>query len=291
MYTQQELDRILAQRKKRWPSAGHSRSYIGCLSRLFPGHPRGVAHHVDQLSIAGGLLIFIYDLALKPLSCYVRHLQGVLQGRTRTLEGTFKRVDMQPSMVDGVAYRGVIVSAGDPADEEDDRLFYSMIWESLSRPSRRARRLAASPITIVRWRSWKSYNVCIKRCCMETVLVCVTGQRMCERLIHRGTQACAGTSSAFVGTFGGRQWPERSNERCRGRSLWTHLYQASAASGAEMTVLCSDKPLDAIIDFAKEHGARHLVLGEGKPDVHGNSFASRLATALPLVVFHGEPSV
>lgn len=23
---------------------------------------------------------------------------------------------------------------------------------------------------------------------METVLVCVTGQRMCERLIHRGTQ-------------------------------------------------------------------------------------------------------
>ena len=70
-----------------------------------------------------------------------------------------------------------------------------------------------------------------------------------------------------------------------------YLYQASAASGAEMTVLCSDKPLDAIIDFAKEHGARHLVLGEGKPDVHGNSFASRLAMALPLVVFHGEPSV
>ena len=123
MYTQQELDQILAQRKKRWLLLAIPEVIlVACLVY-------SLVIRVEWLTtliscIAGGLLIFIYDLALKPLSCYVRHLQGVLQGRTRTLEGIFKRVDMQPSMVDGVAYRGMIVSAGDPADEEDDRLFY-----------------------------------------------------------------------------------------------------------------------------------------------------------------------
>ena len=123
MYTQQELDQILAQRKKRWLLLAIPEVIlVACLVY-------SLVIRVEWLTtliscIAGGLLIFVYDLALKPLSCYVRHLQGVLQGRTRTLEGIFKHVDMQPSMVDGVAYRGMIVSAGDPADEEDDRLFY-----------------------------------------------------------------------------------------------------------------------------------------------------------------------
>ena len=125
---------------------------------------------------------------------------------------------------------------------------------------------------------------------METVLVCVTGQRMCERLIHRGTQVAQEHHlPLLVLSVVGSGLNDLTNAAVA--EAVDYLYKASAASGAEMTVLCSDKPLDAIIDFAKEHGARHLVLGEGKPDVHGNSFASRLAMALPLVVFHGEPSV
>lgn len=125
---------------------------------------------------------------------------------------------------------------------------------------------------------------------METVLVCVTGQRMCERLIRRGAQVAQEHQlPLLVLSVVGNGLNDLGNAAVA--EALDYLYQASATSGAEMTVLCSDKPLDAIVDFARGHGAQHLVLGEGKPDAHGNSFAARLAIALPLVVFHGEPSV
>ena len=123
MYTQQDLEQILAQKKKRWLLLAIPEAILIAVLVY------SLVIRVEWLTtltwcLAGGLLIFVYDLTIKPLTCYARHLQGVLQGRTRTLDGIFKRVDAQPSMVDGVSYHGVIVSAGDPADEEDDRLFY-----------------------------------------------------------------------------------------------------------------------------------------------------------------------
>ena len=125
---------------------------------------------------------------------------------------------------------------------------------------------------------------------METVLVCVTGQRMCERLIHRGAQvAQEHHMPLLVLSVAGNGLNDLSNPAVA--EALDYLYEASASNGAEMTVLCSDKPLDTMVAFATAHGARHLVLGEGKPDGHGNSFAARLALALPLVAFHGEPSV
>ncbi len=123
MYTQSDLEQTLAQKKKRWMLLAVPEAVLVAVIVY------SLVIRQEWLTsltscVAGALLIFVYDLAIKPLSCYARHLQGVLQGRTRTLEGTFKQLDMQPSVVDGVYYRGMIVSAGDPTDEEDDRLFY-----------------------------------------------------------------------------------------------------------------------------------------------------------------------
>lgn len=124
---------------------------------------------------------------------------------------------------------------------------------------------------------------------METVLVCVTGQKMCERLIHRGAQVAQEQAlPLLVLSVVGNGLNDLSNPAVT--EALDYLYSTSAQNGAEMTVLCSPKPLDAIIAFAKAHGARHIILGEGKTDAHGNSFAGRLAMALPLATFHGEPS-
>lgn len=124
---------------------------------------------------------------------------------------------------------------------------------------------------------------------MENVLVCVTGQKMCERLIHRGVQVAQEHGlPLLVLSVVGNGLNDLSNPVVN--EALDYLYRASAHSGAEMTVLCSEKPLDAIVSFAKAHGVKHLVLGEGKPDVHGNSFAGHLAMSLPLVTFHAEPS-
>ena len=104
----------------------------------------------------------------------------------------------------------------------------------------------------------------------ETVLVCVTGQRMCERLIQRGAEVAQEHQLPLLvlSVVGNGQ-----------NSL-------GDPAVAEMTVLCSEKPLDTIVDFAHKHAVAHVVIGEGKPDVHGNSFAGCLAMALPLAVFH-----
>lgn len=123
MYTQQDLDELLAQKKRRWLMLA-----IPEIAMLI-GVVVSLVVRIEWLTtlltcLMGALLIFCYDLLLKPLRCYEKHLRGVLEGRTRTLEGTFKRMETEDSLVEGVSYRGMIVSAGDPKDEEDDRLFY-----------------------------------------------------------------------------------------------------------------------------------------------------------------------
>lgn len=123
MYTQQDLDELLAQKKRRWLMLA-----IPEIAML-AGVVVSLVVRIEWLTtlftcLMGALFIFCYDLLLKPLRCYEKHLRGVLEGRTRTLEGTFKRMETEDSLVEGVNYRGMIVSAGDPKDEEDDRLFY-----------------------------------------------------------------------------------------------------------------------------------------------------------------------
>lgn len=123
----------------------------------------------------------------------------------------------------------------------------------------------------------------------ETVLVCVTGQRMCERLIHRGAEvAQEHRLPLLVLSVVGCGQNSLGNPEVA--QALDYLYRTSAESGAEMTVLCSDRPLDAIIDFARKHSIQHVVIGEGKPDVNGDSFAGRLAMALPLATFHAVPA-
>lgn len=123
MYTQQDLDELLAQRKRRWLMLAIPE--IAMLAGVVVSLVVRIEWLTTLLTcLMGALLIFCYDLLLKPLRCYEKHLRGVLEGRTRTLEGTFKRMETEDSLVEGVNYRGMIVSAGDPKDEEDDRLFY-----------------------------------------------------------------------------------------------------------------------------------------------------------------------
>ena len=123
MYTQQDLDELLAQKKRRWLMLAIPE--IAMLAGVVVSLVVRIEWLTTLLTcLMGALLIFCYDLLLKPLRCYEKHLRGVLEGRTRTLEGTFKRMETEDSLVEGVNYRGMIVSAGDPQDEEDDRLFY-----------------------------------------------------------------------------------------------------------------------------------------------------------------------
>ena len=124
----------------------------------------------------------------------------------------------------------------------------------------------------------------------NAVLVCVTGQKNCARLIARGKEAAAlhGLPLLVLSVAGS------------GKNLLVNpdvadaldfLYQQSADAGAEMNVLCSDKPLDTIVDFARSHHVTHLIVGAGKPDCNGESFSEKLSMALPKVTFHTDTGI
>ena len=74
------------------------------------------------LILAG--LIAAYDLAIKPLVCYRRHLNNVLHGRVRESTLPFVALGEDVNMVDGVAYRAMTCQDTDGKGRPYDRLFY-----------------------------------------------------------------------------------------------------------------------------------------------------------------------
>ena len=75
----------------------------------------------DVLTIVSlAVLIFCYDLFLKPLRCYQRHLNNVISGRRRAVDLPFLAISDDISLVDGVPYRAMTCTDLDAKD----RLFY-----------------------------------------------------------------------------------------------------------------------------------------------------------------------
>ena len=108
-----------------------------------------------------------------------------------------------------------------------------------------------------------------------SVLVCVTGQYDCDRLIEAGFE-----QAAEMG--------------CELRVLCVHtpvndlsvysdeieyLYRTAKSLGADMTVLFSGNAPKCTADFARRINARHLITG--MPDMRPNGFVIRLHELLP----------
>lgn len=118
------------------------------------------------------------------------------------------------------------------------------------------------------------------------VLVCVTGQKTCDRLIQRGQQLAqtfnaplqvVHVAPAGALLLGGSTQSDALN----------YLYQLSSQAGAEMTVLRAPDPLERLIQYAKEVNAAHMVLGAGSdrgPD--HRDVAGMLRVRLPQVEIH-----
>jgi len=77
---------------------------------------------------AGASVIFIYDLMIRPLTAYARHMDASLHGRVHEASVIFDRVDGEEiSLVDGVRFYS-LVFLGDPDKHGDrERMFY---WDA-----------------------------------------------------------------------------------------------------------------------------------------------------------------
>ncbi len=114
------------------------------------------------------------------------------------------------------------------------------------------------------------------------VMVCVTVQKTCERLIRAGSILAKDCDLIVVHVAA----PSASllGEGNDGDAL-EYLYQAAGRYGAEMHVLRAENVLDRVVSFARENHVGAVVVGRA-PDSRSDAFAQALREKLPEAVVH-----
>ncbi len=110
------------------------------------------------------------------------------------------------------------------------------------------------------------------------VVVCVTGQKTCEKLIHEGALLCREGDELSV-LHVAKKGAQLLGDQSEADAL-EYLFRISHQYGASMVVLRADNAADAILDFVAKYRVDTLLLGRaGKP--HEWDLAAELKLRLP----------
>ncbi len=123
MYTEKDLDELNQQLKHR------KTILLVVLAFLLAGIIYSLVIRVEALTAgltiaAGVIAIAAHDLALRPIRCYRTHVENVLHGRIHEMDGMFRSLSEEISMVDGVLYHAVTLEVPDEKGQPSERLFY-----------------------------------------------------------------------------------------------------------------------------------------------------------------------
>lgn len=109
----------------------------------------------------------------------------------------------------------------------------------------------------------------------KNILVCVTQQRTCERLIKKADKLKQESdASLYVIHVLKNEWNILDNVK-EGEAL-EYLFGISKSVGANLTVLRSDLIVNAIADFIRENKIDCIVMGESRKDHKENHFYNEL---------------
>ena len=114
------------------------------------------------------------------------------------------------------------------------------------------------------------------------VMVCVTGQRSCERLINRGFERTEKGQKLFI-VHCVQTGHNFMNSPFEADAI-EYLFTAARLVGAELTILREDDVINALVKFANDNNVKLIVLG-ASPDSGTESFVNRFAMRLPEVEF------
>lgn len=110
---------------------------------------------------------------------------------------------------------------------------------------------------------------------IKNVLVCITQQKTCERLIHKAAELRDELGgNLFVIHVVKNDWNFLDNAR-EGEAL-EYLFGISKSTGANLSVLKSDNIVGTIAEFARENKINCIVMGESPNDHKENKFYSEL---------------
>lgn len=113
----------------------------------------------------------------------------------------------------------------------------------------------------------------------RNILVCVTQQKTCERLIRKASSLRENSKGElYVIHVAKNEWNFLDNAR-EGEAL-EYLFGISKQVGASLSVLKSDNIVRTIADFAKENKIDCIVMGESADDHKENYFFKELKSLI-----------
>ncbi|SEF51927.1 Universal stress protein family protein [Caloramator fervidus] len=119
---------------------------------------------------------------------------------------------------------------------------------------------------------------------LKNILVCVTQQKTCERLIKRGVELKDNKQSEIYVLHVAKEGDNFLNTPYQDDAL-EYLFDISKENGASMTILRSNYIAKTIADFAKKNNIHKIVLGASPLD-YKSSIIEELKKLLPDVEFH-----
>jgi K+-sensing histidine kinase KdpD len=123
---------------------------------------------------------------------------------------------------------------------------------------------------------------------VSNILVCVTQQKTCERLIEKALEFSHDSDAVYIIHVAKNNWSFLDNEK-EGEAL-EYLFGIAKSVGANLTVLRSDDIVDTIVAFANENKIDLLVMGDSKGDHNENYFYRSLKSRLNSVEIHVVPN-
>lgn len=121
------------------------------------------------------------------------------------------------------------------------------------------------------------------------IMVCVTGQRSCERLIMHGVKRSQPDENGLRPplyivhcVLNGQKFMNSPDEA----DAIEYLFTCAQYAGAELTILRTDSVQATLAEFAHEHDVGVIILGApGEQGEHNGKFARSLQELLPDIEF------
>lgn len=119
---------------------------------------------------------------------------------------------------------------------------------------------------------------------MKKIMVCVTRQKACERLIRIGKNLSRRIQGELYVVHVVKTGSNFLGNPDEGKAL-DYLFQVSNNANAEMNVLRSDNVIKTLVDFAKTNQIDMIILGQSPDPYDENSIIFQLERSLPDLEF------
>lgn len=92
------------------------------------------------------------------------------------------------------------------------------------------------------------------------IMVCVTPQNSCKRLIERGAARAKEEGGQFVVIYVNKK--STLNKELKEQKILLQLFEYAKSLGGTVSILSGEKVYNTLADFAKNHKITHIIVGK-----------------------------